>query len=126
MFRFTVYADKEVLDRDGEYDHDEYGKVAEFAISGATSQEVVEDAIKTANDRSFQITEVDEEGLANFVKVAQKMDFIVHAPEEWKKWDVVVVNDSLGMIWEIDGLRHFLKKMTRETEELWEKIDYME
>lgn len=126
MFRFTVYADKEVFDRDGEYDHDEYGKVAEFAISGATSQEVVEDAIKTANDRNFQITEVDEEGLANFVKVAQKMDFIVHAPEEWKKWDVVVVNDSLGMIWEIDGLRRFLKKMTRETEELWEKMDYME
>jgi len=126
MFRFKVYADKEVFDRDGNYDYDEYGKVAEFAISGTTSQEVVEDAIKTANDRSFQIVEMDEEGLANFVKVAQKMDFIVHAPEEWKMWDVIVTNDSLGMIWEIDGLRHFLKRMARETEELWEKLDYME
>ena len=126
MFRFKVYADKEVFDRNDNYDHDEYGKVAEFAISGTTSQEVVEDAIKTANDRSFQIVEMDEEGLANFVRVAQKMDFIVHAPEEWKKWDVVVANDSLGMIWEIDGLRHFLKRMSREVEELWEKMDYME
>lgn len=126
--KIRVWAEKPIYDRNDCIDHWAYLPDGDFDITSNASEEMVKKAIWTGNGKQVEIIDMDAEGAARFIEVAEKSDFSVqpNAAKIWKEGDILEFNDGVAMIWEINAFSKFIANLLRETNNFIQRIDELE
>lgn len=110
-----------------------YEVIFEQAISFDTPVEEIAHIIEYYSNHNMEIAElnvprysVTDPGLDKFVNVAKNLGFSILGDwTDWVEYDVITVNDGLGIIGTVEELRGRIKKEMELIKELYNNCDYI-